>query len=144
MGLVESKIGNGTSARTRGPTVTVLASMLNPPRSTLLEQLELRRLVEPEVARLAADRASRSHLREMAGFIEQQRKRLKEGRPFVEEDSAFHLAVARSSGNELLVRMMESIQELLRESREQSLRTKDAMERSLSGHRRIIDPVRDH
>ncbi len=144
MGLVESRIGNGTFARTRVPTVTVLASMLNPPKSTLLDQLELRRLIEPEVARLAADRASPSHLREMAGFIELQRERLKQGRPFVEEDSAFHLAIARSSGNDLLVRMMESIHELLRESREQSLRTKDAMERSLAGHRRIIDAVRRH
>ena len=144
MGLVESRIGNGTFARTRVPTVTVLASMLNPPRSTLLDQLEFRRMIEPEVARLAADRASAAHLKEMARFIELQREKQKEGRPFVEEDSAFHLAIARSSGNDLLLRMMESIHELLRDSREQSLRTNDARERSLAGHLRIIDAVRRH
>jgi GntR family transcriptional repressor for pyruvate dehydrogenase complex len=143
MGLVESKIGNGTFARnSQVPTVTVLASMLNPPRSTLLDQLELRRLIEPEVARLAASRATAAHTREMARFIELQERMLSQGRPFVDEDSAFHMAIARSSGNELLTRMMESIHESLRESREQSLRTPSGMTRSLEGHRRIIDAVR--
>ncbi len=145
MGLVESRVGNGTFARkSQGSVVTVLASMLNPPRSSLLEQLELRRLIEPEVARLAADRATPAHIREIARFIELQRRMMEKGRPFVEEDSAFHLAIARSSGNDLLVRMMESIHELLRDSREQSLRTRPAMARSFAGHQRIIDAVRRH
>ena len=145
MGLVDSRVGDGTFAReSRGPTVTVLASMLNPARNSLLEQLELRRLIEPEVARLAADRATPAHTREMARFIQLQKQMMKQGRPFVEEDSAFHLAIARSAGNHLLSQMMESIHELLRESREQSLRTRPAMARSLAGHRRIIDAVRKH
>ncbi len=143
MGLIESKVGNGTFARNSPvPTVTVLASVLNPRRSSLLEQLELRRLIEPEVARLAAARASLAQTREMAHHIELQEQMMKQGRPFVEEDSAFHMSIARSSGNELLVRMMESIHELLRDSREQSLRTRSGMARSLDGHRRIIDAIR--
>lgn len=145
MGLVDSRVGNGTFARkTEAPTVTVLASMLNPPRNSLLEQMELRRLIEPEVAGLAADRASPAHAREMARFIQQQQRMMKEGRPFVEEDSAFHLAIARSAGNDLLLRMMDSIHELLRDSREQSLQTQAAMARSLAGHRRIMNAVRRH
>lgn len=145
MGLVESRIGNGTFAGdARAPTVTVLASMLNPPRSSLLEQLELRRLIEPEVARLAADRATAAHIKQMARFITAQQRMMKEGRPFVDEDSAFHLAIARSAGNDLVLRMMESIHELLRESREQSLRTQSGMARSLAGHRRIIDAIGRH
>ena len=145
MGLVESRVGNGTFARTNGaPTVTVLAPMLNPPRTSLLEQLELRRLIEPEVARLAAGRATPAHTREMARFIDLQKQMMKQGRPFVEEDSAFHLAIARSAGNHLLSQMMESIHELLRDSREQSLQTRPAMARSLAGHQRIIAAVRKH
>jgi GntR family transcriptional regulator, transcriptional repressor for pyruvate dehydrogenase complex len=141
MGLVESRVGNGTFAR-KSEVVTVLASMLNHPRSSLLDQLELRRLIEPEVARLAAARATQANTREMARFIDLQRKMMADGRPFVEEDSAFHMAIARSSGNALLVRMMESIHELLRDSREQSLRTKAAMARSFAGHQRIMAAVR--
>lgn len=143
MGLIESKVGNGTFARgSQVPTVTVLASMLNPPRSLLLEQLELRRLIEPEVARLAASRATPAHVRDMARYLEAQERMLKLGKPFVEEDSAFHMAIARSAGNDLLVRMMDSIHELLRESREHSLGAPGGMARSLEGHRRVIEAIR--
>lgn len=143
MGLTESKVGNGTFARSsQAPTVTVLASMLHPPRSSLLEQLEVRRLIEPEVARLAATRATAGHLREMARFVAAQEQMMKAGRPFVDEDSAFHMAIARSSGNDLLVRMMDSIHELLRDSREHSLRTRAGMARSLDGHRRVLEALR--
>lgn len=145
MGLVESRVGDGTFAGApANPVVTVLAPMLNPPKSTLLEQLELRRLIEPEVARLAAERASDPQISEMRRSIQLQILKLDKGVSFVEEDSALHLTIARSSQNGLLVRMIESIHELLRGSREESLRARPSMERSLAGHRRIIDAIAKH
>lgn len=145
MGLIESRVGDGTFAGTpSNPVVTVLAPMLNPPKSTLLEQLELRRLIEPEVARLAAERASDAQIGEMRRSIQVQVMKLDEGISFVEEDSALHLTIARSTQNSLLVRMIESIHELLRGSREESLRARPSMERSLAGHRRIIDAIAKH
>src|SRR5713226_912832 len=66
MGLVESRVGDGTFAGgSHNSVVTVLAPMLHPPKSTLLEQLELRRLIEPEIARLAAERATDAQVGEM-------------------------------------------------------------------------------
>lgn len=144
MGLVESRIGNGTFARTQVAEVTVLASMLNLPRSNLVDQLELRRLIEPEVARLAAERATHAQIAQMSRSIELQVKKLDKGVSFVEEDSALHLTIARSTQNALLVRMIESIHELLRGSREASLRERQTMERSLAGHRKIVDAIARH
>lgn len=145
MGLVESRVGDGTFARgSQVPTVTVLAPVLSPTGSTLLEQLELRRLIEPEVARLAASRATPVHLQEMTRYIGQQKHKMERGQPFIDEDSAFHMAVARSSGNDLLVRMMENIHELLRDSREQSLQTRSGRALSLAGHERILDAISRH
>ncbi len=144
MGLVESRIGNGTFARTQVAEVTVLASMLNLPRSNLVDQLELRRLIEPEVARLAAERATHAQIAQMSRSIELQVKKLDKGVSFVEEDSALHLTIARSTQNALLVRMIESIHELLRGSREASLRERKTMERSLAGHRKIVDAIAKH
>jgi GntR family transcriptional regulator, transcriptional repressor for pyruvate dehydrogenase complex len=143
MGFIESRVGDGTFARrSETATVTALASMLSPPPSTLLEQLEVRRLIEPEVARLAASRATDAQVEEFATYVEAQERKMDSGVAFVEEDSALHLAIARSSGNSLLVRMIESIHELLRTSREESLRTRAAMERSLAGHVRILEAIR--
>jgi GntR family transcriptional regulator, transcriptional repressor for pyruvate dehydrogenase complex len=145
MGLIDSRVGDGTFAgASANPVVTVLAPMLSPPKSTLLEQLELRRLIEPEVARLAAERATDAQIDEMRRSITLQVQKLVEGVSFVEEDSALHLTIARSSQNSLLVRMIESIHELLRGSREESLRARTTMERSLAGHRRIIDAIARH
>jgi len=145
MGFIESRVGDGTFARqSERATVTALAAVLSPPRSTLLEQLELRLLIEPEVARLAATRATDAQIRDFDAYIEVQRQKMDAGVPFVDEDSALHLAIARSSGNGLLVRMIESIHELLRASREESLRTRAGMERSLGGHLRIIEAIRKH
>lgn len=145
MGLIESRVGNGTFARkSEVPTMTVLASIRNPRRSSLLEQLEIRRLIEPEVARLAADRAIPVNVREMTRFVALQRQKMERGQPFVDEDSAFHMSIARSAGNDLLVRMMDSIHELLRDSREQSLRTPSGRARSFAGHQRIIEAIRRH
>lgn len=142
MGLTESRIGNGTYARkSEAAVVTVLAPVLNPPHSGLLEQLELRRLIEPEVARLAAERATPAQTQDMAHFIELQEQMLSAGRPFVDEDSAFHLAIARSAGNDLVFRMMASIHDLLRDTREKSLNTREGMIHSLAGHRQILEAI---
>lgn len=145
MGLVESRIGNGTFARkSEAAVVTVLAPVLNPPHTGLLEQLELRRLIEPEVARLAAERATPAQTQDMAHFIDLQEQMLGLGRPFVDEDSAFHLAIARSAGNDLVFRMMASIHDLLRDTREKSLNTREGMILSLAGHRRILEAMQRH
>jgi GntR family transcriptional regulator, transcriptional repressor for pyruvate dehydrogenase complex len=142
MGLIESRIGNGTYARrSEAAVVTVLAPVLNPSHSGLLEQLELRRLIEPEVARLAAERATPAQTQDMAHFIELQEQMLSAGRPFVDEDSAFHLAIARSAGNDLVFRMMASIHDLLRDTREKSLNTREGMIHSLAGHRQILEAI---
>ncbi len=64
--------------------------------------------------------------------------------PFVEEDGAFHLAIARATKNTLLVKMVEGIQELLRESHEHSMRAPGGMQLSLEGHRRVYRAIRGH
>lgn len=144
MGLIESRIGDGTYARkSEAAIVTVLAPVLNP-YGNLLEQLELRRLIEPEVARLAAERATPMQTQDMVHFIELQEQMLSVGRPFVDEDSAFHLAIARSAGNDLVFRMMASIHDLLRDTREESLRTHEGMVHSLAGHRQILEAIQGH
>ncbi|MBO0729016.1 MAG: FadR family transcriptional regulator [Acidimicrobiaceae bacterium] len=143
MGLIDSRVGDGTFARHQGPTVAALGSMIHP-RTTLLEQLELRRLIEPQVARLAATRAGEAQIAEYDTHLEAQRQKMQEGIPFVEEDSALHLAIARSSGNTLLVRMMEGIHQSLWTSREHSLRTRSAMESSFAGHLKIVQAIGRH
>jgi GntR family transcriptional repressor for pyruvate dehydrogenase complex len=80
----------------------------------------------------------------MRRSLARQQRQLDQGQSIIEEDSALHLIIARSSQNSLLVRMIESIHELIRGSREESLREHATMERSIAGHRRIIDAIAKH
>lgn len=143
-GLVDSRVGAGTFVRDDIPAGEPdVAAALRGARASLTDQLGLRRLIEPQVARLAAEHAQQDHLEELEQYIASQRSRLHEGVPFIDEDSAFHLAIARATDNNLLVTMVEGIHELLRESRERSQRAPGGMERSLLGHRRILAALRD-
>lgn len=146
MGLIESRIGDGTFARAGLATLSVtdLASALRMARGTLTEQLELRRLIEPQVASLAAERATGEDIEDLLRNISLQEARFSEGVTFIEEDSAFHLAIARATKNALLVKMVEGIQELLQESHEHSARADGGMQLSLEGHHRVYQAMRAH
>lgn len=143
-GLVESRVGEGTFVLSAGSGVPQLATVLRTANASLAEQLGLRRLIEPQVAQLAGEHAQEYDLDELAQYVSLQQARLREGVPFVDEDSAFHLAIARATKNTLLVKMVEGVHELLRDSREHSLRAAGGMRRSLEGHQHILDAIRDH
>jgi GntR family transcriptional repressor for pyruvate dehydrogenase complex len=141
-GLVESRIGDGTFARNSAElTVTVLASVMPGPQGTVGEQVELRRIIEPQVAELAALRANKADMAELNRCLEAQQTKFRAGLSFVDEDAALHLAIARATKNHLLVRMIEGIHELLRDSRNKSLDTALGRQKSLQGHQRVIDAI---
>jgi GntR family transcriptional regulator, transcriptional repressor for pyruvate dehydrogenase complex len=142
-GLVESLVGRGTFARldTDRAGVSTLVEALRLARGTLGDQMEVRRLIEPEVARCAAVRAQEADRETFQRSIEQQEACVAERGAFLEADSAFHLAIARATANPVLVKMVEGIHGLLRETREQSLASDEGVRRSLDGHRRIVQAL---
>ncbi len=143
-GLVESHVGAGTFARTDVSSVTDLAAALSLVNAPLNDQFELRRLIEPQLARTAAAQAEEHDLDELRRHLSDQERCLGEGVPFVNEDSAFHLAIAHTTKNTLLVKMVEGINELLRDSRDYSLRTAGGMRDSFEGHQRILTAIEHH
>jgi len=144
VGLIESRVGDGTFTRKDPATlnVTNLANALRAAQANLIEQLELRRLIEPQVASLAAERASESDLEQMAHHLSQQELHTSDPL-FIEWDSAFHLDIASATQNTLLVTMVKGIHELLRDSREGSWRVHGG-DQPLAQHRRIEATIRQH
>lgn len=144
IGLIESRVGYGTFTRKDpvGLNVTDLASALRAAQGSLIDQLELRRLIEPQVASLAAERATGSELNELDKYIAEQESHVSDSL-FIEADSAFHLTIARATDNMLLVKMVEGIHELLQESRQRSWRAGGGT-RPLGEHRKICEAIRKH
>ena len=144
VGLVEMRHGQGTFPRELSVDrlVSPIASVLTVQRDLQDELMDVRRMFEPAVARAAAARVTDADLVELERLIDAQRRKLKTGQSAIGEDSAFHAVLARATRNRVAVRIMETLNDLLLESRKHTLRQKGRPERSLSGHEAIVAAMR--
>src|SRR5207302_9397396 len=60
----------------------------------------------------------------------------------IEEDSEFHYSVAMASENTVILKVLDVIMDLLRETRERSLQVEGRPQKSLAGHRRIVAAIK--
>jgi len=144
MGLIESRHGDGNFVRTLSPEALTepLASLLLQSREQMRELWEVRRVFEPAVAEYAAERITREELDELDAILRQQELKLAVGAIALEEDTAFHYGIAEAARNPVMLRMIDTIMDLLRAARERSLQQGDRPRHSLAGHRRILDALR--
>ena len=81
----------------------------------LREAIELRRALETDIAVLAAGRATADDLAALAAIIERMKLHYESVDPWIEDDIAFHLALARASHNSLMSFLMEALSRTMRE-----------------------------
>jgi GntR family transcriptional repressor for pyruvate dehydrogenase complex len=145
-GVIESRQGGGTFVRTADTEALVppLAAAILRGQRELAEVLEVRELIEPGIARLAALRATTEHVSELEQILERQRECIERGQPFVDEDTAFHYTLARAADNHILLRLHNVILDVLRESRQTYLHVPDRPQMSLRGHEAILSAVTNH
>ena len=144
-GVVDVRPGRGAVVTSVSPDRVAVDAAISAvlDREALEELAEVRRILEPEVAALAAERATaeeRAQVDEQASALEGVAAPLEEER-FIAADLAFHAAVARASHNVVLERMMRSVQDLLWASRRRTIRVPGAVERAVAGHRRVAEAV---
>lgn len=143
-GVIDSRQGGGTFVRSADPEALIppLAAAILRGRNELEEILEVRELLEPGIARRAAERATPEHIDEMERLLERQRACIAKGESFVDEDTAFHYTLALAADNRTLVRLHNVVLDLLRESRQTYLHVPDRPQMSLRGHEAILAAVR--
>jgi DNA-binding FadR family transcriptional regulator len=109
----------------------------------LRDTSELRRIVEPEAARLAAGRACPDDVRALYDALAaMEAAAVEPGRSgYVEADIAFHRALLDAGGNRLLGSLGRAIGIALENSFLVSTQTPGAVEASLPGHRAIVEAV---
>ena len=144
VGLLEARHGQGTFPRELSVDrlVTPIASVITFQRDLQDELMDVRQMFEPAVARAAASRATDDDLAELERVLDAQRRKLKTGQSAIGEDTAFHAALARATRNRVAVRIMETLNDLLIESRKLTLKQKGRPQRSLSGHEAIVAAMR--
>jgi GntR family transcriptional repressor for pyruvate dehydrogenase complex len=144
VGLLEARHGQGTFPRELSVDrlVIPIASVITFQRDLQEELMDVRRMFEPAVARAAAARVTDDDLAELERVLAAQRRKLKTGQSAIAEDTAFHAVLARATRNRVAVRIMETLNDLLIESRKLTLRQKGRPQRSLSGHQAIVAALR--
>ena len=140
IGLLVTRHGQGTFPQELDVDrlVAPLASVLSYRHDLQDELLDVRRMFEPAVARVAAARATDEDLADLRRILDAQRRKLKTGRSAIVEDTAFHAIVARATRNRVVVNIMATLNDLLVESRKQTLKQKGRPQRSIRGHEAVV------
>jgi GntR family transcriptional regulator, transcriptional repressor for pyruvate dehydrogenase complex len=142
-GLISIEHGRGavvSGGSTRAVRDT-LGLLLRVRPKALWELLEIREILEVEISGLAAERAREDDVREMRGQLDRMGSLIDAPEGYVDADVEFHALLARSTGNEVLLTMLDPIVELLRASREVSASRPGSARRALREHEEILHCV---
>ncbi len=143
-GLVEAYTGRGTfitdgtsqAARQSFDLMVKLGQQEGSPHLA-----ELRLLLEPGIAALAAVRADADDLVALRETFEVMEKAQKDPDAYIEADLDFHLALAEAAGNPLILSLIDSIVGLLREQRLKIFNVEGGPQRGQSHHKRIYEAM---
>jgi GntR family transcriptional repressor for pyruvate dehydrogenase complex len=102
---------------------------------------ELRQILEPEIAALAASRMDEQFLSTMREAVAAMDNSLHDPQAYVEADLDFHLAMAEAAGNPLVLSLLDSIVGILREQRTQIFNVDGGPERGQYHHKRILQAM---
>lgn len=142
-GMVEPRQGDGTVVRDLSPDslVNPLASVLARNSRLLTELWDVRKMLEPPLAARAAARAADEDVDKLRVILDRQAEKVRQGELAIDEDTQFHYTIATAATNSVVMRVIDVLMDLLRESRERSLQVKGRLQKSLVGHRQIFAAI---
>jgi GntR family transcriptional repressor for pyruvate dehydrogenase complex len=149
-GLIDRRRGRGTivlsAADGAGDAGGAIAAMLGSTSSTTLELariMELRALIEPPIAALAATRVTERDIEQLRQLVEEMEGERDLVR-YRDLDRAFHQAIAVDTHNPLFAQLTELIAVQIAPSRRRALQNVARREASSAAHRRIFEAIARH
>lgn len=145
MKLVDRRQGDGTYviASSEEALVQPLAATLFHEKDDLIDIFFLRKIIEPEVAQLAAENATPEEINELEEVLREQEEEVVKGKDPIQADSEFHHQLARMARNRILERLLLALLDLLSKTREKYLQTEERKQKSIHGHREILMAVKN-
>ena len=146
-GLVEIQPGRGTFV-TDGTTQAMRRSIGLMLKIGLEEGtrylVEVRNILEPEIAALAASRAKSEQILAMQEAVKCMDESFEDVDAFIEADMDFHLALAEGTQNTIILTLVDTLVDLLRELRERIAMVPGGMQRAQAHHKEILEAVARH
>lgn len=110
-----------------------------------IEMMEIRRIIEPRLAALAAERADEEDIARLERHLESMRGEQHELEKFIDDDNQFHLYIFAAAGNSLFQEILRSVQEIMKNNQSVVLRERpNIMPRSLKHHEHILEAIKAH
>jgi GntR family transcriptional repressor for pyruvate dehydrogenase complex len=146
VGLLVTRHGQGTFPQELDVDrlVAPLASILTYRHDLEDELLDVRRMFEPAVARVAATRITDEDLTALQRILDAQRRKLRTRQLAIVEDTAFHGVLAHATRNRVVVSIMATLNDLLVESRKLALKQERRPGVSLQGHEAVVAALQRH
>lgn len=145
-GLVVSRTGMGNFVADLPieSLIAPLAKLLIEEKDALADIFEMRKLIEPHIASLAAERATPRDIERMKTILDKQSDVVSRGETGVEADAEFHFAIGRATQNHALEKLVSGLMDILSHSREESLQTRGRRLASIESHRKIVAAIEEH
>ncbi len=106
--------------------------------------VEVRYIFEPEIAALAAQRAGDEHIAAMQEAVRVMDGSVENADAYIEADLDFHLALAEASQNLMILTLIDSFVDLLREQRIRIFHVEGGPQRGQEHHKRILEAITRH
>lgn len=143
-GILEIRRGSGTfvSGKLGMPEDPLGLSLVYDKKKLVSDLLELRVLIEPRAAALAAQNAGRRDRELLFSLCEELEEAALKGKSYVQKDMEFHQAVANCSGNTVIHNLIPYIHQML--VLYDSVAGKRQVQETLREHREIAEAIAEH
>ncbi len=142
IGMVRIEHGRGVFVTDAPPAPDLSEHFQDVNIGLIFALAETRRIVEPELAALAAERATDEELAVIEQLAREMELTVLEQRDFVDPDVFFHRKIAEVARNPILFRMMENVNDLFLESRKLTSLEPGMTSRAVRYHLLIADALR--
>lgn len=143
-GLVEAYPGKGTFI-TSGSSNPMRQSLDRMMRSANVDAksslVEVREILEPEIATLAAARATEESLNSLREAVAVMDAAKRDPDAYIEADLDFHLELAEAASNPLILSLIDSIVGVLREQRMRIFEVEGGPDRGQYHHKKILEAM---
>jgi GntR family transcriptional repressor for pyruvate dehydrogenase complex len=140
MGMIETRLGDGTYVCNRSEFLSrpLLWAIASSSSAETEELIEARRLIEVELAGLAAERATPEDLKRMGTLLDVMESGTDKLQEFMQADIDFHLAIGQAAHNSILMNALHLIRNLLQHWIGRALKVHGVAQRALDQHRAIF------
>jgi GntR family transcriptional repressor for pyruvate dehydrogenase complex len=144
-GIAVSKPGKGTTLVEKAKEIVLRKELVLDfsDYNSLPELIELRLIIEPEAAALAAQRAKPDQIKTLGKLLQDLNRELELGGPYVDPGLKSHNLIAEMTGNPYIIKITRSIYEELHKSRLYLLNKNIVEPERSHDHQNLYEAIRD-